>query len=53
MGADDDSRPITTAVERDEPHEEMTTPQPWLRRFSSVVGFASTGTGMGGSQALS
>lgn len=53
MDATDDTRPIMTDLDRDTTEEDTTTPQPWLRRFASVVGFASTGTGTGGNQAFS
>lgn len=54
MDSNDDVRPIMTNLEGDEPDQEPPTPlQPWLRRFASVVGFASAGTAPGGNQAFS
>jgi hypothetical protein len=54
MDAKDDDRPIMTNLKGDEPTEDINTPlQPWMRRFASVVGFASAGVAPGGSQALS
>ena len=54
MDSSDVDRPIMTDLDGDNAADEKTTPlQPWLRRFASVVGFASAGTAPGGSQALS
>ena len=54
MDTDNDDRPIMTDLEGDQPDRESDTPlQPWLRRFASVVGFASAGVAPGGSQAIS
>lgn len=53
MDSNDADRPIMTDLEGDEPQEDTSTPQPWLRRFASVVGFASAGVAPGGNQALS
>ena len=50
-----DERPVMTDLEADTPVDEPQTPlQPWLRRFASVVGFASAGVASpGGSQMFS
>jgi hypothetical protein len=55
VNSPDDDRPIMTDLEADEADQEDTTPlQPWLRRFASVVGFASAGVASpGGSQMFS
>ena len=54
MDTNDDVRPIMTDLEGDQPAQDTSTPlQPWLRRFASVVGFASTGVAPGGNQAFS
>jgi|GEM_PF-1610771 len=54
MNTNDDDRPIMTDLDSVEPEDaHPMTPQPWLRRFASVVGFASAGVAPGGSQALS
>jgi len=54
MDANDDNRSVTTDRESADAPEDTTTPlQPWLRRFASVVGFASAGVGPGGNQAFS
>ena len=53
MDTSDADRPIMTDLEGDEPQEDISTPQPWLRRFASVVGFASAGVAPGGNQAFS
>lgn len=53
MDANDDDRPVMTDLASEEPQDETSTPQPWLRRFASVVGFASAGVGPGGNQAFS
>ena len=54
MGTNDE-QPIMTGLEADTPDPQPDTPlQPWLRRFASVVGFASAGvSSQGGSQAMS
>ncbi|MGC4173871.1 hypothetical protein [Demequina sp.] len=55
MDINDDDRPIMTDLKSSEPEDENKTPlQPWLRRFASVVGFASAGVSSpGGSQMFS
>ena len=54
MDSNDDDRPIMTDLDSaDAPDEVTLTPQPWLRRFASVVGFASAGVGgPGGNQSM-
>ena len=53
MDAQDDARPIMTDLEAEEPTKDTPPLPPWLRRFASVVGFASAGTAPGGNQAFS
>ena len=52
---DMDTTPVMTNLpEEAEPQKVTSTPQPWLRRFASVVGFASAGVASpGGSQMFS
>lgn len=39
-----DERPVMTDLHEDTSEDQPQTPlQPWLRRFASVVGFASAG----------
>jgi hypothetical protein len=53
MDTNDDDRPIMTDLDANETNEPTTlTPQPWLRRFASIVGFASAGVAPGGNQSL-
>ncbi len=53
MASSVDERPIMTDLEGDETPHDPAPLQPWLRRFASVVGFASAGTAPGGNQAFS
>lgn len=55
MDTADVDRPIMTDLKDESVEPESETPlQPWLRRFASVVGFASAGVASpGGSQMFS
>jgi len=54
MDANDDNRPVTTDRESADTSEDTPTPlQPWLRRFASVVGFASAEVSAEGNRAFS
>jgi hypothetical protein len=53
MDANDADRPVMTNLEGDTPPKDSTPLPPWLRRFASIVGFASAGSAPGANQAFS